>query len=353
MRRLVRQLAVTAALFFAWVPAGGVRAADPEPDIPLHHHVWGHFAPGAWVRTRAVTVDRSGDEPTETITERLTKLKMADEASYTLVIETRKTVAGRTLEPTALERPPTGYYGENPHLEPIVTAIGDEDVRIGDETAHCRIKRVQIDDVERGVRTVAEIWYAADTSPHILRQEVVTHKLATDGTVVGEPISRRDVRVLSLGAKYTGPDGIERQGAYVSQVFEYPAGKLIIFQLTSDAVPGGVIWQVTRDHDSDQHLRSETRLTIEDYGLEPAANTAVLGEPAGASTGVDEVEAADGSGDPATGENDTTSLLRRRELRDLGRPSSAFAPRRSSLRTVSGAVTRMLQPRSPSEPGLR
>lgn len=283
MAALLRSLAVAALVAVTLMTVALAESAEPEPDIPAHHHVWGHFAPGAWVKTRAVTLDGRGDEATQKITQLTTTLKRADDESYTLEIETQRTVAGRPLEPTVLELPPSGYFGKDPKLKPIVTAIGDAQLQIGKNTIPCRVKRIEIDDSDHNERTVAKVWYAADTSPHILRQEVVTERRSGEGGVAGEEISRRDVQVMMLDVTFAGPDDIPRQGAYVFQTLKRADSILAVWQLTSDVVPGSVVWQITRDRDAAGKLRSETTLTLVAYGLEPVSDAAAAKAVAGAT----------------------------------------------------------------------
>ncbi|MCA9249423.1 MAG: hypothetical protein KDA42_20015 [Planctomycetales bacterium] len=245
------------AVSFLPAPAAG------QETVAEKDHPWARFQPGAWRKVRIVTeaLDEAGDVVGSSVTESSSYLIDVSETSYALEIDTSVEVAGKRLpsklQLEELDLPADlGLAGEDSDYKLVGTAT----YAIDDKRIPCEVFEKQ-DDTPDGNR-VTKIYYAANFSPRIVKQEQITTGANGDA-----PLDELTESIVAIDMPYRLSSGIvptwqtkrQRKG---------PKGSTVAIEIHSSTIPGGLVAQSTKELDAAGRVLRRSTLELIDYGLE-------------------------------------------------------------------------------------
>ncbi len=254
----------TFCLWVMLIPALGL---GQETGITRKHHPWGRFEAGAWKRVQVVT-ETFDDERTLTSTaETKTTLQEIADDGVTLLIESVVEVGGKRIqaEPQTVKQ---SWHGEPANQDVKISHLGDGEVVIQNRKIPCKIQQLEL--TGPASKTTTKIYYSDTFEPFILRRETVK-KDAEGNTQFGETT-----------AEVVGVDVPCRILANVRKTFDvevvhkHTKGTTTTSAVTSMLVPGGVIYQTSKEYDGEGRLIRRSTLKLLEYGLETSKQPAGL-----------------------------------------------------------------------------
>ena len=236
--------------------------AAEEAGISARHHSWARFKPGAWKLVRVVTesLDESGHVMSVNVTETKTSLLRIDVDGVVLEVEVGVEVAGKQFDgqPQCLKQ---GFHGElaggNVKFFPVASA----EVSLDGRKVPCRSQQVEV--TGPAGRTSVSLFFSDTLSPYVLRRQSRTTD-AGGTNVLTETLS--EVVALDMPQRVLGE---LKNVACIKTVQKTPKGSVTILAMSSPDVPGGVVYQTTKEADQAGRLLRRSTLELVNYGSKP------------------------------------------------------------------------------------
>jgi hypothetical protein len=241
----------------AAAPVSAVRAVR---GLSARHHAWGRFQPGAWKVVRVVTetLDPAGLVSSTSTTETKTTLAKLGDDGVCLEVEVGVEVAGKQLDaqPQFINQ---GFHGELSGPGVVIKPAGASQVLIEDRQIDCRLQQVEF--AGPSSRTVESIYYSDLLPPYVLKRASTT----TDSSGqqwLGE--TTQEVLALDLPYKVLA---VTKTAACVRTVQRDSRGMIVSVAMTANDVPGGVVYQTSKETDKAGRLARRSTLELVGYGL--------------------------------------------------------------------------------------
>jgi hypothetical protein len=240
----------------------GERCVADEPGICARHHSWARFQPGAWKLVRVVTesLDEGNRVLSVNTTETKTSLLRTESDGVALEVEVGVEVAGKQFDglPQCLKQ---GFHGELAGGEVKVRPPQSAEVSIEDKKIPCRSQQIEVDG--SASRTSVNVYYSDTVSPFILRRQSKTTD-ASGSTVLSETVS--EVVALDMPQRVLSEI---KNVACIKTVQKTPRGSVTALAMSSPEVPGGVVYQTTKESDTAGRLVRRSTLELVNYGSRP------------------------------------------------------------------------------------
>jgi hypothetical protein len=241
---------------------GGQYCAAEEAGISKLHHAWGRFQPGAWKLVRVITesLDENGRVIGVNITETKTSLLRFEADCVVLEVEVGVEVAGRQFDgqPQCLKQ---GFHGELAGSPVTPQPVAAAEVSIEDRKVACRSQQLEV--TNPAGRTTVNISFSDTLSPFILRRQSKTTD-AGGTNVVSESLSE----VVALDMPHRVLSEIKNT-ACIKTVQKTPKGVVTTLAMSTPDVPGGVVYQATKETDTTGRLVRRSTLELLNYGSRP------------------------------------------------------------------------------------
>jgi hypothetical protein len=240
--------------------AVGEQSAGQEPGISARHHAWGRFRPGAWKLVRVVSeaMDEHGDVVSTSTTETKTTLNGVDRDAVLLEVEVAVEVAGKQFDgqPRCIRQ---GFHGDlaGPQIKMQPPRAGQ--LQIENREVPCYVQ--QVESVGSDCRTTTTVYYSDSLPPYLLKRVSVTSD-AEGKTVLCE--STLDVVALDMPQRVMA--GI-KNSACIKSVQKHAKGTITTVAMTSADVPGGVVYQTSKETDQRGRVVRRSTLELLDYGV--------------------------------------------------------------------------------------
>jgi len=241
---------------------GAQCCAAEESGISARHHAWARFQPGAWKLVRVVTesLDENGRVIGVNVTETKTSLSRVDSDGVVLEVEVGVEVAGKQFDgqPQCLKQ---GFHGELAGGEVKFLPATTAEISIEDQKIPCRAQ--QVDVAGPSGRTSVSVFFSDALSPYILRRQSKTTD-ASGTNVLSETLSE----VVALNMPQRVLNEIKNV-ACIKTVQKTPKGSVTTLAMSSPEVPGGVVYQTTKETDKTDRLIRRSTLELVNFGSRP------------------------------------------------------------------------------------
>ena len=236
------------------------QCAAEEADISARHHSWGRFQPGAWKLVRVVTesLDENGHVIAVNVTETKTSLLRIDADGVELDVEVGVEVAGKQFDgqPQHLKQ---GFHGELAGGDVKFYLATPTEISIEDRKVSCRSQHVEVTG-STGQKTSVHLVFSDTIAPYILRRQSKTTD-AKGTSIFSESLSE----VVALDMPHRVLSEIKNT-ACIKTVQKTPKGCVTSLAMSSPEVPGGVVYQTTKEADSSGRLLRRSTLELVSYG---------------------------------------------------------------------------------------
>jgi len=236
-------------------------AAD-ELGISARHHAWARFPPGAWKLVRVVTesLDENGHVISVNVTETKTSLLRVDSDGVELEVEVGVEVAGKQFDgqPQCLKQ---GFHGELAGGDVKSLPSTSAEVIIEDRKIPCRSQQVEINGPSGRTSVVA--FFSDTLPPYILRRQSKTTDAGGANT-----LSETFSEVVALNMPQRVLTEI-KNAACIKTLQKTPKGAVTTLAMSSPDVPGGVVYQTTKETDNGGRLIRRSTLELLNYGNRP------------------------------------------------------------------------------------
>jgi len=236
--------------------------AAEDVGISARHHSWARFQPGAWKLVRVVTesLDDGGHVIGVNVTESKTSLSRIDADGVVLEVEVGVEVAGKQFngQPQCLKQ---GFHGELAGGEVKFFPATAAEVSIEDQKIRCRSQQVEV--TGPAGRTTVNLFFSDTLSPYILRRQSKTTD-AGGTNVLSETLS--EVVAFDMPQRVLSD---LKNVACIKTVQKTPKGSVTTLAMSSPDVPGGVVYQTTKEADQAGRLLRRSTLELVNYGSKP------------------------------------------------------------------------------------
>ncbi|NQU21287.1 MAG: hypothetical protein HQ567_08395 [Candidatus Nealsonbacteria bacterium] len=239
----------------------GVTASNgaEQPEIPAKHHPWGRFGAGSWkqVRITTETLDEQGAVSNRSYTDTKTILLEVEKDGVRLKVETMVEVSGKRFRKETEEHK-QGFHGELAGRDLKINEPKTGEIVIQGRKVPCKI--LQLESAGAASKTATSIYYSGEVAPYVLKRRSVTTDLSGENS-----LSETSVDVMALNMPFEVMEQIVNSHL-VRTVHEYPHGTVTTWSSISREVPGGVVWQSSRETDVERRLVSRSTLKVTGYG---------------------------------------------------------------------------------------
>ncbi len=233
-----------------------------DAGISARHHSWARFQPGAWklVRVSTESLDEKGHVLGVNITETKTSLLGVDAGGVTLEVEVGVEVAGKQFDgqPQCLKQ---GFHGELVGGDVKFFPVAPAEVAIEDRKIPCRTQQVEISGPAG--RTSVNLVFSDTLAPYLLRRESKTTDVGGKN-VLSETLS--EVVALDMPQRVLSET---KNVACIKTLQKTPKGSVTTLAMSSPDVPGGVVYQTTKETDATGRLIRRSTLELLSYGSRP------------------------------------------------------------------------------------
>jgi hypothetical protein len=256
MRRLRR---FAALILWLLILIATTEMCAAQAGVPRRHHPWGRFGKGAWRVSRVATetLDDRGLVTDTTLTETRTTLESVDDTGITLKISVTLEVAGKRIE-TEPQIVQQGFNGELLTANSQLRTVGSERLIVDGQPYPCQVQ--QLETVTNGKRSVTKTYYCDEVAPYVLR----TESTMLDGEEDAR-LAQTVTEVITLDLPYKILSRVRRT-AHFKAVQETPKGKTISMVVQSLEVPGGVVFQSTKELDANDRPIRRSTMELVGYG---------------------------------------------------------------------------------------
>jgi len=231
-----------------------------QAGVPRRHHPWGRFGKGAWrvARVATETLNDRGQVTDTTLTETRTTLEEVDDEGVALKIQVTLEVAGKKIE-TEPQLVRQGFNGELAHSSQMRT-VGSERLTIDGRPYPCQVQ--QLETIVAGKKTITKTYYCDEVAPYVLR----TESTILDGE--GDTrLAQTVTEVIALDLPFPILSRLRRT-AHFKAIQQGPKGKTISLVVQSLEVPGGIVFQSTKELDpNDRPIRRSTMELVSFGGM--------------------------------------------------------------------------------------
>ncbi len=237
-----------------------------EADGEGRRDSWARFMPGDWKSVNVTTqsFDARGNLTSTSTTRTKTTVTGIEESAVCLQIEVEVEVAGKTFKnPPQLTK--QGFTGEPVSRDVQVHAMKPVELVINERVIPCRVEKREYDTPEG--HTTVFIYRSDEIAPYVLQREAITTKPDSDAVV-----SKTTMKVIALDMPSKVMTEI-KPTAIIRIVEERPTGKTVTIAYSCEDVPGGTVWQSSKEVNKDGLLVRRSLLDLVDYGTngEPEA----------------------------------------------------------------------------------
>ncbi len=230
--------------------------------ISARHNSWARFQPGAWklVRVTTESLDEYGHVLGVNITETKTSLLRVEADGVVLEVEVGVEVAGKQFDgpPQCLKQ---GFHGELAGGEVKFFPVASANVSIEERKVPCRTQQVEVSNPAG--RTTVNLFFSDTLPPYILRRQSKTTDVG--GTnVLSETLS--EVVALDMPQRVLSE---LKNVACIKTSQKTPKGCVTTLAMSSPDVPGGVVYQTTKETDATGRLIRRSTLELLNYGSRP------------------------------------------------------------------------------------
>jgi hypothetical protein len=232
-----------------------------ETGISPRHHAWARFQPGAWKLVRVVTesLDEGGHVTSVNTTETKTSLLRTESDGVVLEVEVGVEVAGKQFDglPQCIKQ---GFHGELAGGDVRLLPSTSAELSIEDKKVACRSQQVEIHGSSG--KTTVDVFFSDTLAPYVLRRQSKT----TDpsGAFLSESVS--EVVALDMPQRILSEI---KNVACIKTVQKTPRGSVTTLAMSAPEVPGGVVYQTTKETDTNGRLIRRSTLELLNYGSRP------------------------------------------------------------------------------------
>ncbi len=228
-------------------------------EIPAEHHPWGRFGAGSWkqVLITTETLDKEGAISNRSCTNTKTTLLEVEKDGVRLEVEVMVEVSGKRFRKETEEHK-QGFHGELAGRDLKVDETKTGEIVIQGRKVPCKILRLE--SAGAASKTVTSIYYSSKVAPYVLKRRSATTDPSGENS-----LSETSVDVMALNM----PFGVMEQivnSHLVRTVHKHPKGTITTWSFTSKEVPGGVVFQSSRETDKDRRLVGRSTLKVVGYG---------------------------------------------------------------------------------------
>lgn len=229
-----------------------------RPDIPMQHHSWGRFQPGAWQHIRVVTetLDNTGRVVTTTTTEKTTTLVEVANDNVKLEVETMVKVGGKEFQ-APVQTISQGYHGEPTIGRVDVRDLGPARREVEGKKIPCKVREYVISNSNE--ESVVKIHYAPQVAPYILLREVVS-----TGRRRRRRKSRVEVTALNMPHRVFSKT---IQTAHLTTTHQNGDAEILTRAVHSHQVPGALVSYSAKETNGNGQMIRRSTMELVDYGL--------------------------------------------------------------------------------------
>lgn len=242
--------------------AGSVEPALAQVIDPSHHP-WAKFAPGSWkvMRTTSETFDQGKERLAHTVTHTRTELVSRDEHSYTLRVSSEVAVMGKRL--AGKHRTLRRRFDDVPFAYHVsYQQKGTKTIRVSEKVFSCRVYEGKATGPEGNLQV--KLWYCPQQSPYVLfRQMVLTGPQ-------NQVLEETTWTVVAVDMPYLALQRLVSTVHY-KVVQRKPSGTIVRLVVSSEEVPGGVVFESSKELDPQGNLRHRSTQELVVYGIFRAA----------------------------------------------------------------------------------
>jgi hypothetical protein len=232
-----------------------------DVGVSARHNSWARFQSGAWklVRVTTETLDDGGRVVASNITETKTSLTRVESECVVLAVEVGVEIAGKQFDglPQCVKQ---GFHGELCEGDAKFQPPADAEVTIEDRKIPCRSQQIEIG--ASSSRTAVSLCYSDTLAPFILRRQSKTTDDAKN--VVSDTIS--EVVALDMPQRVLAEI---KNVACIKTVQKTAKGTVTTIAMSSADIPGGVVYQTTKELDAAGRLIRRSTLELASYGTRP------------------------------------------------------------------------------------
>jgi len=269
--RFLIALLVAAALGTLWDNAWAQEEKDKQDKaeaaplaVPLKYHPWATFSPGAWkcVRVLTETYDEDGSVASTGETETTTVLTKVEPDGVTLEVEVVVWVGGRRLDP----QPQTvwqGLWGQSKGQTVAVKPLEPAELTVEGRAIPCNVRQLEIFGPDQKLVESVKVYCNDNVFPYILRRESVTSE-GENGAK-----NQTDMVVDALDMPVEVDVAVVASATHFRTVHRHSRGVTLALTYTSDKVPGGIVYDCSKELDSQGRLIRRSVVELLGFGLEP------------------------------------------------------------------------------------
>ena len=230
-----------------------------DPEI----HPWTRFAPGSWKTMRTTSETFEGDQQrlSHSVTHTRSELISRDEHSYTLRLTSEVVVMGKRL--TGRRHTLRRRYEDVPFAYHVsYQQQGTKTVRLNGRTFDCKVYQGKASGPEGTLQVT--LWICADRFPHVLYRRLVLtgpKSQVLEETTWETLAVEMPFQVLQQLVPTTHYKVVQRK----------PSGTIVRLVVASDQVPGGVVFESSKELDPQGRLRRRSTQELVAYGIFRAA----------------------------------------------------------------------------------
>ncbi len=228
-------------------------------------HPWAKFAPGSWktMRTTSETFGEDKRRLSHSVTHTRSELVSRDDHSYTLRVGSEVVVMGKRL--AGRQHTVRRRYDEVPFAYHVsYQQQGTKAVRLNGKTFSCKVYQGKATGPEGTLQVT--LWYCEDQFPHVLfrrlvltgPQDQVLEETTWETVAVEMPFQALQQLVPTVHYKV---------------VQKKPSGTIVRLVVVSDEVPGGVVFESSKELDPQGRLRRRSTQELVAYGIFRAATS--------------------------------------------------------------------------------
>lgn len=212
------------------------------------------------IRVVKETLNEKGSVTSTSIIDKRTTLLDVQKDGLRLGFDVIYEVRGRRfqLDPETLKE---GFHGELVSQDLKIREAENQHVVIEGRKIPCHILELEFSGPAS--KTVTKIYYSNTVKPYVLKRHSVTTDLKGNNSR-----SETTVSVVALNMPHKVLAEIQNT-AHVVTVTKHPKGTTTTWAVTSTDVPGGVIWNASKELDKTGRLIRRSTLELVDYGSEP------------------------------------------------------------------------------------
>ncbi len=253
---------VLALLGGLWLLIGASETVRAQV-VSAANHPWAKFAPGSWktMRTTSETFGEKKERLSHTVTHTRTELVSRDEHSYTLRISSEVVVMGKRL--AGRHRTLRRRFDDVPFAYHVsYQQKGTKTVRLNGKSFSCRVYEGKATGPEGLLRVT--LWHCPQHPPHVLYRHLVLTNAQnqvleeTSWTVVAVDMPFHALQQLVPTVHY-------------KVVQRKPSGTIVRLVVSSQEVPGGVVFESSKELDPQGNLRHRSTQELVAYGIFRAA----------------------------------------------------------------------------------